>query len=737
MEKNLKSIKIILPFILIFTTYLLVTIVIFRHRLLNINTYYGMPDVDSDGTIWYFWARLFAEKNNLNFNLNNLFFSYPYGYDISYIPFFSLNYEIAIKIINFIGFSWRNIILIINTSLIITYAASAFSAFLLAYYLTRNKYSGLIAGFIFSFSFYHILMGRGYIAQNHFEFIPLYFLSLFYFLDKKNVMSLVLSGLAFAIMFLANSYWAFFSLIFSLPILLFYRRGKISEKIKSMLFYYFIVLGTGILIHINFFFQELYVFNPILLKISGKAYNPAGQVVSLLDFFAPSANNIIYKNFVSGNNFLGYTAILLGLSGVFFIKKIENYTLLLFSFLLSILLASNIPGLFFLNEIYFNYFSAFRAVSRLNIFSSLFLSLMAALTVKYFFIKYRVNSNKKKLFLTYTILLLVCIFIILEGLNWDRTWRKTTDFGKIARLYEPIRVNPDVNVIAGYPMNLTNGTNGMSPNYERLGQVIHGKSMVGGLSPFLIHGDKYFNSMRDIEKNETIDYLSKIGVDTIIIYKDILKNSNKIIAKLRVDKRLNYIGDYKSYYDDRSYISLNDLARNFSVFQIKDVVARNKSITGKKVLIENLDGGTYEYKKVSAVKYQVSLKNIKGKINLVLDEPYSDKWRMYEGENNFLGDLSYTYRREIYENTHKMASIYKNKWTIDPKYVKQNVSKNNYMQNPDGSIDMTLILFFKPQSYTYLGQIVSGTTLVGCLLYLAYVWINERLKNTMPSTPRP
>ncbi len=49
-----------------------------------------------------------------------------------------------------------------------------------------------------------------------------------------------------------------------------------------------------------------------------------------------------------------------------------------------------------------------------------------------------------------------------------------------------------------------------------------------------------------------------------------------------------------------------------------------------------------------------------------------------------------------------------------------------YKENPDGSIDIELTLYFKPQSYFYLGIIISGTTLILCLGYLGYVFYRKR-----------
>ena len=51
---------------------------------------------------------------------------------------------------------------------------------------------------------------------------------------------------------------------------------------------------------------------------------------------------------------------------------------------------------------------------------------------------------------------------------------------------------------------------------------------------------------------------------------------------------------------------------------------------------------------------------------------------------------------------------------------KDNFSRDYYTENPDGSINIELVMYFKPQSYFYLGLIISGTTFISCIAYL--VW---------------
>jgi len=69
---------------------------------------------------------------------------------------------------------------------------------------------------------------------------------------------------------------------------------------------------------------------------------------------------------------------------------------------------------------------------------------------------------------------------------------------------------------------------------------------------------------------------------------------------------------------------------------------------------------------------------------------------------------------------------YVNGWTIDSKYIKQNFPKEYYKENFDGSIDIELVLYFKPQKYFYLGLGISGIILLSCIGYLGWCFARSR-----------
>jgi hypothetical protein len=73
-----------------------------------------------------------------------------------------------------------------------------------------------------------------------------------------------------------------------------------------------------------------------------------------------------------------------------------------------------------------------------------------------------------------------------------------------------------------------------------------------------------------------------------------------------------------------------------------------------------------------------------------------------------------------------------NSYLIDPEQVcnvhkVNNVYKvgNGCVRNLDGSYDITGTLYFKPQSYMYLGLIISGSTLIIIFGYLGFIGFNS------------
>lgn len=158
------------------------------------------------------------------------------------------------------------------------------------------------------------------------------------------------------------------------------------------------------------------------------------------------------------------------------------------------------------------------------------------------------------------------------------------------------------------------------------------------------------------------------------------------------------------------------------------------------------------FKKINPTKYNLYIENLSSSQDLIFLESYHKNWNLYLKANPsnewckeikyyeltkanecehtqtfFQGEeLSYLWEKPIFDDKHTVANEYANKWTIDPKYIKANYSTMYYKENSDGSIDVEIVMYFKPQSYFYIGIIISTLTFVGCICYLTWGWWKKR-----------
>lgn len=137
----------------------------------------------------------------------------------------------------------------------------------------------------------------------------------------------------------------------------------------------------------------------------------------------------------------------------------------------------------------------------------------------------------------------------------------------------------------------------------------------------------------------------------------------------------------------------------------------------------------------------IKITRISGQINLIFLQNFHKQWflklekfgkedlcynsieytEICSNKNTIsLNDLYTFLNKPVFEDSHTLVYDYANQWTIDPEYIKANFDKTYYKENSDGSMDIELTLYFKPQSYFYLGMIISITTLILCVVYLCF-----------------
>lgn len=123
------------------------------------------------------------------------------------------------------------------------------------------------------------------------------------------------------------------------------------------------------------------------------------------------------------------------------------------------------------------------------------------------------------------------------------------------------------------------------------------------------------------------------------------------------------------------------------------------------------------FKLVNPAEYEVLIQNMTTPIVLNFSESYHKSWALRIG--------SFEWGRQFFDadyfmdgQFHEKSDIGLNRFLITPQYVKRTFPPSSYFTNPDGSLTFKLTIFFKPQSYFYLGTIISMVTLFVMLIVM-------------------
>lgn len=160
---------------------------------------------------------------------------------------------------------------------------------------------------------------------------------------------------------------------------------------------------------------------------------------------------------------------------------------------------------------------------------------------------------------------------------------------------------------------------------------------------------------------------------------------------------------------------IKDFGRRYSLYEINSDFKNEKIYLTDNLNIIPHDFLNVRYKKLASYKYEIKIKNLKDKKYLVFLDPYQKQWNLYFSKRN----------QPFLTGSHKVVFDYANGWLIDPEKIKNDFPEEYYHLNPDRSIDLILILYFKPHDYFYVGILVSSITGICLILYLIYELVTK------------
>jgi hypothetical protein len=138
----------------------------------------------------------------------------------------------------------------------------------------------------------------------------------------------------------------------------------------------------------------------------------------------------------------------------------------------------------------------------------------------------------------------------------------------------------------------------------------------------------------------------------------------------------------------------------------------------------------------SPTKYLISAKNVSSPFYLNFSEKFHPEWKLRAGKFSWLSvlikDDYFLLDQNHIENDAKLNSFY-----LDPKEIcEKDGNSSSCQKNADGSYNINLTLYFRPQSWFYLGLIISSLTLLGCLGYLGYYGVKTLRRKRNEKTAR-
>jgi len=636
---------------------------------------------------------------------------------------FLTNFQISERIIYF----WPAIII------------SSVGSYCLANKILHNKIAAIISSFIFCYNTYFILSRTGHLTlMVAFAFAPLILYFFIKNLEEKKYKIAIVTGLLCSI----SSFYEFRSFYIIAFILFFYT-----------LYYIFFIDRTSLKsILNNFKFAVLPVIMVFLLNIF--------WILGLLNMGSIS-NNEVFSRGLFGDSFMNilrsitlfhpfwngsepesfvvqripiyfFLTPVFAFFGLVLNKKNKNVLFFGFVSLLGIFLAkqSGEPFVGAYKWLYDNFpgFNAFRESSKFYFLVALGYSVLIGSFVGWLFAN--LNKNKIKKYKKYILVILIASIFL-----WNA---KPVVTGEIKTLFVSRNIPNDYLVFKDYILKQPEYFRTYwTPRDSRWGIYMDSKPKVSNVD--IIQADwrtyvdyeknksSFADQIIDVYKKDFSDKLFDVSsVKYIIVPLQDKKNDDDFFAYYGGQTDSNIRQWYINELDKISWLKkINIGAKNLVIYENENYRDHLYLTSEQESIYKNINPENVAYQFKNPTEYKISLKNVKENTYLNFSEKYHPDWSLRVGDFNWFNVL--TNKNYFIDNRyHSENDAMLNSFLIDPSYIKQNFDKSYYKENPDGSIDVELTLYFKPQSYFYLGLIISGTTLLGCLGYLGWDFVKRR-----------
>lgn len=246
------------------------------------------------------------------------------------------------------------------------------------------------------------------------------------------------------------------------------------------------------------------------------------------------------------------------------------------------------------------------------------------------------------------------------------------------------------------------------------------------------------------------DDVDKLDVRYILVHKDVFDNLrvSRDPSLFRNNGQAHRAGlvdsrRYRAHFSADSQYRLVEDNDAFTLYENRDFRPRVRSV------------GT-SFQKLNDTTYRVHLSELRGERGISLLQRFDPGWRVYTlpyrsgswcreisryddgltecakgGGGPDVGAVTRLVTGKELAAPHTETLGYANQWSIDASAIRDRFPQRYYSANPNGTIDVELLLYFQPQSYFYLGLVITALTVGACLVALsrprlAQAWLAAR-----------
>ncbi len=600
-------------------------------------------------------------------------------------------------------------------------------SYLLIKSFTKHPIAAFVGSLVYGYNTYFLILQSGQLTlMTGFTFAPLVLLFLKNAIEKKSLLYAVLTGLAafvtsiyeFRVFYLIVLIGLFYYLCYLYTV----AKDKFLITIKQT--YIYALLPIVLVFLLNIYWILPYMFATI--SLNGTVFN---RDLFGKEFFNISKALTLFHPFWTGDKyypfitqpipFYFFLLPILAFIGLYVNRKNSN---ILFYGLVSILgiflvKQNNPPFPYIYIWLYDHFpgFGAFREASKFYFYVALGYSVLIGVCIDWI-----LNTWKKP----YMVIAKYVVVILTVALN---VWNvKTLVVGTYGTLFVNRTIPQSYLSVDHYiddqniffrtlwiPTNSRWGTNtDVHPALGEAETVSGNWKKYSDATKYRSLGSQFIDFYRQKDSQQL---LNQSSIKYIIVPLADTTNDDNFFPLFGKSRN-----DYLKILNQTKYLKkVNSSQNKVAIYENPSYRPHIYTTNQKTSLYKNTPFKTVTYNPISNSEYKITIANVTRPFYLQFTDSFHPDWRIHVGNFHWYSMLMNS-NYFLPKSIHTESAVLLNSFLIDPRYIAHITNSTQYIKNKDGSIDLTLTLYFVPQTYSYIGIGISSMILfvVGC--YIVY-----------------